>query len=118
MIIRRKEKNGMKIKFHYSSKLYHLQKTFALVISLFMLFITLFSVIYMAREAEHSCVNQDCPICQSVKQCENNLKQIGSGAIVRSIQITTIVFLGYIFISAVQPILCNSLVHQKIRFDN
>lgn len=97
---------------------YHKQKTLSLILGVLMLSVTLLSVIYIAREADHNCVDSNCPICESIQQCEHNLKQVGSGVIGQCVQIVIAAFFVRVLITIVQPILCNSLVAQKIRLNN
>ncbi len=44
-----------------------------------MLFVMLFSAIYVAAEAHHECTGEHCHICARVHQCESILRGLGSG---------------------------------------
>ena len=54
----------------------------ALVLSLTVLLVILSSVFFIAIEADHDCIGDDCPICYQIGVCENTLKSIGQAVIV------------------------------------
>lgn len=43
------------------------------------LIIVLFSVFFIAHEADHDCTGDGCPVCALIQTCENNLRQLGGG---------------------------------------
>mgnify|MGYP000188915606 CR=1 FL=1 len=47
-----------------------------------LVFVVLFFSFYIASEASHDCVGEDCPICQQISVCENVLRNISLGAAV------------------------------------
>ncbi|MCR5369395.1 MAG: hypothetical protein K6E83_01640 [Clostridium sp.] len=51
-------------------------KTFAAVLALALLLVVLLSSVYIAREAGHECRGEECPICASIEQCRNTLRQV------------------------------------------
>lgn len=59
---------------HYISR----SKRIAMCIMGIMIFIVvLFSVLFIARETNHDCKGDDCPICACLIQCEKTIHQIG-----------------------------------------
>lgn len=56
------------------------EKITACIIGMMMFFVVLFSVFYIAHEANHDCTGEDCPICACVAKCEKALQRIGAGA--------------------------------------
>ncbi len=78
----------------------------------------LFSAFFIASEANHDCTGHDCPICVLIQQCENNLRQMGCGALAL---VSVIIPVVSIFIFAYFSI-CNltqeTLVSMKIRLND
>lgn len=49
----------------------------ALLLALAVCFVMLFSAFYIAAQADHDCIGEDCPICYQISICENTLKTLG-----------------------------------------
>ncbi len=80
--------------------------------------VTLFSHFYLAVEAGHDCVGEDCPICSCMEICEGVLHQV-SGA--SPLFVAIVLFLG-IFLVLILPsvkiyVSDRSLISQKVRLD-
>ncbi|SDB08080.1 MULTISPECIES: hypothetical protein [unclassified Butyrivibrio] len=45
-----------------------------------MLFVVLFSAVFVSVETFHNCDGDSCPVCALLQQCENNLNQLGDGS--------------------------------------
>ena len=60
------------------------QKYLALIFSISFLFVSFFSLFYIAREEIHDCSGEDCPVCACIHQAEQNLKDLGTGMAVSS----------------------------------
>lgn len=69
----------------------------AVLIAFAVLFIMLSSALYIAVEADHDCTGQDCPICEQIHVCENNLKNV-------SLAVCTVAFAAEL-----QYILCRKI---------
>lgn len=54
----------------------------ALLLALAVCFVMLFSAFYIAAEADHDCIGENCPICYQISVCENTLKSLGYGVAV------------------------------------
>lgn len=50
----------------------------AMILACVLAFIMLFSVFFIALEAEHDCHGEDCAICAVLSLCENALRQLVS----------------------------------------
>ena len=48
----------------------------ALVLAVTVLFVMLYSALFIAAEANHDCVGENCPICYQISVCENTLKNL------------------------------------------
>lgn len=101
-----------------SHELTNKKRLIALVVLAAVLAITMFSSCYVIEEADHDCTGAACLICAMIEQCEDNLRQIGTG------QITTIAVAAAIccFFSAVYPsvstVSIETLVTRKVRLNN
>ena len=43
-------------------------------------FVMLCSVLYIAAEADHDCIGENCPICQYIVNCQNILSNLSLAA--------------------------------------
>ena len=48
----------------------------ALVLAVIVLFVMLYSALFIAAEADHDCVGENCPICYQINVCQNALKNL------------------------------------------
>ena len=51
-------------------------KRLASVLALLVAFIMLFSVLYIALEADHDCCGEGCAICMQIRVCEGLLRNL------------------------------------------
>lgn len=51
-------------------------KRFAAVLALLLAFFMLFSILYIALEADHDCCGEDCAVCAAIRTCENLLRNL------------------------------------------
>lgn len=51
-------------------------KRLASVLVLLVAFIMLFSVLYIALEADHDCCGEDCAICAQIRVCEELIRNL------------------------------------------
>lgn len=49
------------------------------LLTLLLLISVLFSLYYIAMEADHDCAGEDCPICIFLALCEENIRTIKTG---------------------------------------
>lgn len=49
------------------------KKAFPIVICVLFLFVTFASLFYIAKETNHYCIGEDCPICVNIHQAEQVL---------------------------------------------
>ena len=83
----------------------------------FLLGCQIFSVAYIAHEADHDCEGEGCPVCVQLQQCVANFQLTGSGLEAD----TTTVSLPIVVADRIVPIevlpQCRSLVTQKVQFN-
>lgn len=57
------------------------KRIFAALLTFAVCFVMLFSAFYIAAEANHDCIKENCPICYHISVCENTLKSLGYGVL-------------------------------------
>ena len=94
------------------------KKMIAMFISVIFVFVMLASLFYIAKEENHKCTAEDCPICACVHQAEQTLKNLGTG-LVGSFYLSLInVIADSICFLCMWMILCTSLFRQKVRLND
>ncbi|WP_035777984.1 hypothetical protein [Butyrivibrio sp. AE3004] len=63
-----------------------------------MLFVVLFSAVFVSVESFHDCDGDRCPVCALISQCENNLSQLGDGLAVLYMAFLAVLLLGAILV--------------------
>ena len=95
-----------------------LKRKTAWVALLAVLFVMLFSVLYISQHADHECTGTDCPVCAVMEQCSNNIKNIGTIVVA----IATTFFLCLSIQKSVKYVItvCSeySLISQKVRMND
>lgn len=96
----------------------NIKKNAAVLIGLFLIFITFGSAFYVASESGHTCSADDCPICECVKECANLLRQVG-GSILPQISVMSS-FLLIVLAKNIQFSIFSqdSLVSKKVRMND
>ncbi len=82
------------------------------------LFVMLSSACYIAIEADHDCIGDDCPICYQISVCENTLRSVGQAVII----LILAAFIGITMFSmpsfAKKPAYNTSLVTLKVKLSD
>lgn len=52
------------------------KRIISLVVAVAVLFVMLYSALFIAAEADHDCVGENCQICYQISVCENTLKNL------------------------------------------
>ncbi len=55
-------------------------RAISVVTAITIIFVLLFSVIYIAAEANHDCIGENCPICEQMAICQQHLQELSGGA--------------------------------------
>lgn len=81
-------------------------------------FVMLFSVLFISRHVHHECTGEDCPVCAEMMQCSDNVKNISMTVVV-----ATTVFLSCQSVrKKIQRVMAvystGSLISQKVRMNN
>ena len=48
----------------------------AILLAVMVLFVMLYSALFIVAHAEHDCVGENCPICYQISVCEHTLKNL------------------------------------------
>lgn len=93
-------------------------KHLSLIVCMTLVFVMLASLFYIAKEANHDCSGEDCPICACIHQAEQTIRNLGTGVIV-SVCIGAVIVLLVSMPDKKQFCLCPvSLVSQKVRLND
>lgn len=94
------------------------QKTQAFLICTALIIVTLFSVLFIVKEAGHDCTGENCPVCACIRQAEQNLKQVGTGrieaAVYPPVMAQSVLALVCVFLT----VPCTTLISQKVRLND
>lgn len=83
------------------------------------LLVTLCSILFLVKEANHDCTGEDCPICAQISEAENTLKNLGNGnPAVSGVAVTAAVYFLLAFVGIFCAIPYATLVAQKVRMNN
>ena len=52
------------------------KRIIAILLAVTVFFVMLYSALFIAVEADHDCVGEDCPICYQIDVCKNVLKNL------------------------------------------
>ena len=87
------------------------KKNIAVIACVLFVFVTLASLFYIAKEENHQCTGEDCPICACIRQAKQIVKNVGTAGnsfVQRSGKLAT----------GCLCVLCITLVSQKVRLDS
>lgn len=94
------------------------QKNIAVIACVLILFVTLASLFYIAKEENHQCTGTDCPICACVHQAEQIVKHAGTAAVYIVDACLGFARKTVLFTVGCLCILSMTLVSQKVRLDS
>ncbi len=94
------------------------KRIFSVVICIAFLFVTFASLFYIAKEENHNCIGEDCPICAGIQQAEQVLRTVGNTS--DGISCITPILILFATLLAAQSLFISStsLVSQKVRLNN
>ena len=94
------------------------KKNIAVIACVLFVFVTLASLFYIAKEENHQCTGEDCPICACVHQAKQVLRNLGTTPAVGFFVSPVIFIAGTVILPGFWIILSISLVHQKVRLND
>lgn len=94
------------------------KRVFSMAISILFLFVTFVSLFYIVKEENHNCTGEDCPICATIHQAEQTLRDLGAGTVIH-VTVNPMPLLSVLAIAGQTFVVSStSLVSQKVRLNN
>ena len=94
------------------------KKNIAVIACVLFVFVTLASLFYIAKEENHQCTGEDCPICACIRQAEQIVKNVGTAVNYSVTAGLILVRRSGILATGCLCVLCITLVSQKVRLDS
>ena len=94
------------------------QKFIAVMMSAVIVFVLLFSSLYILKEADHHCTGNDCAVCACIQQCENNIRLLSCGTAAKPLYNLFTIFIIFILSFSTFNLSKTTPVTQKVRLDN
>lgn len=95
-----------------------IKRTITGILSLTMLVFVLFSSFYIVHEVHHDCSGEDCPVCATIRQCENSLNQLCTVLACFIAFILPVFTINAYFLFSSKGFVKETLVSRKVRLDN
>ncbi len=96
----------------------NISKILSIILSAALVFVLSCSFIYIVKEANHSCDGDNCPICLNIKHCEENIRTKTGGSVNISQLVITVLAALFCLSLAEYDISPNTLIIQKVRFND
>ncbi len=80
--------------------------------------VVLSSSAFILSHADHDCSGEDCPICEQLYACTQNLKNLAAALAAAAAVITLVVFLRTVLRYAQADCIQNTPVHLKVKLSN
>lgn len=94
------------------------KRALTVLISAVYIFILLFSIFFIAAEANHTCcVKDSCPICCQINACKNNLKNVNTAGGLFFLALAA-VFAVVLSLGIENSICLSTLVMLKVKLSN
>lgn len=90
----------------------------AIMLAVTVVFVVLFSTFFIAQNANHDCIGDDCPICYEISVCEVVLKTIGLASAVAILTAFVGTFMLFLPSFTKRPASNTSLVTLKVKLSN
>ena len=95
-----------------------IRSSIAAIVAVMLLLGVLFSSGFIAEEFHHDCAGDECPICQTIAQCEAFLSRIATGTALFVVSIMAVITAVLSTMLAVSPVINETLVSCKVRLNN
>lgn len=94
------------------------KRGWAIFTAVAVLFVMLFSVFYIAMEANHHCIGDECPVCQQIVMCENAVNNLSLALVF--VAVVTAIFLlkRHIELAFISVCKYATLVTLKVKLTN
>lgn len=88
------------------------------VLAAVLAFVMLFSVAYIAEEADHDCTGVGCAVCHQINACENLLKSLGLAGVGTAAAAAGVYTLCQVISACTELIRAFTLVSLKVKLSN
>ncbi|SFD03861.1 hypothetical protein [Butyrivibrio sp. YAB3001] len=82
------------------------------------LFVVLFSAIFIVSHVDHDCTGENCPICACIQQCENILHGAGGSTLFAVVAFVPVFLIFGSYIISYCIVFSDTLVSAKVRMNN
>lgn len=93
-------------------------KCLASALAVLLALVMLFSVLYIALEADHDCCGEDCLVCAQLRACEDLLRNLLLTAALLSAAVCFCALSRVIARAASRFVACHSLIALKVKLSN
>ena len=93
------------------------QKKAVILICMAFLFVMLASFFYIAKEENHNCTGEDCPICYEISVCQETVRKLTFACAV----FAAILLLSVCIVLPVaqsRPAVCHTLISLKVKLSD
>ncbi|MBQ8030353.1 MAG: hypothetical protein IJ260_02265 [Butyrivibrio sp.] len=104
---------------HSTNAVYeYVRKGVAVIVGAMLFLGVLFSNLYVAEEFVHDCTGEECPICQTIAECEAFVNRISTGLIVFAVALLAVLSVLKTVENITEGALLVTLVSEKVRLNN
>ena len=96
----------------------YMRKSVAVFVGVMLFLGVLLSNLYIAEEFVHDCTGDECPICQTIAECEAFVHRISTGLIIIFAALFAVLFLLKIFEGVAEELPSVTPVSEKVRLNN
>ena len=97
----------------------NMSKNISILVCVLLLAAMLFSAVFIAEKSgHHDCTGRDCPICETIQICVNNIRICGGAAVTICVVSAFCLFIENILVDSIYDISIPTLVKYKVRLDN
>ena len=93
-------------------------KWIAVFISLILFFGVMLSSSYIAKEMDHDCIGEDCPICEQMEECSLVLEKAGAACGLALAFVILTICLRAVARPVLTPVLLPTPFSWKVRLNN
>jgi hypothetical protein len=97
---------------------YKINRIFTGIMAVMMLFVMLFSGIFVVSHTDHDCTGEDCPICACISQCENILNGSGDNPVFSSAGVLPAVLVTASILISYCVVISDTPISVKVRMNN
>lgn len=95
-----------------------IKKSIALIVGAMLFLSVFFSKLYIAEEFVHDCSGEECPICQTIAECEAFINKISTGLVMFVAAFLMVISLSKIVATVNEAVCLATPVAKKVRLNN